>query len=233
MGLPEARDAGRQAGEPAPNLGDEILARAATRAHLPLTGPLRTAGRLEPPQEHAGSPALPDAPRLSASGYGGLGHAASLMRTPLLPQARIQARPEDTEPGAPLQREALPARPAGTGAIPARGTAADRPAPAQVAAGWPPGARDELPLPPLSHSSPPGTLQRQATGEGAVPEMRSRSFEVAPGAVEVVQRAEDGPAEPGVSGEKEPELDLGDLARQVYPIIKRMLAIERDRSRSR
>jgi hypothetical protein len=81
----------------------------------------------------------------------------------------------------------------------------------------------------LGRPSPPGTLQRQ----GTVPEMRSHSVEAAPGAVEVVQRAEDGPAEPGVSGEKEPELDLGDLARQVYPLIKRMLTVERDRSRSR
>jgi hypothetical protein len=46
----------------------------------------------------------------------------------------------------------------------------------------------------------------------------------------VVQRVTTTPPETGVtSGEEKPTLNLDDLARQILPRIKRMLAVERER----
>jgi hypothetical protein len=51
---------------------------------------------------------------------------------------------------------------------------------------------------------------------------------------EIVQRSIVTQPEKGrAAEEEEPELDLDDLAREVYPLIKRMLAIERERMPAR
>jgi hypothetical protein len=54
---------------------------------------------------------------------------------------------------------------------------------------------------------------------------------VTPGEVSVVQRAEEEPPEAGPAEEPAPGLNLDDLARQIFPLIKRKLAVERERER--
>ena len=88
----------------------------------------------------------------------------------------------------------------------------------------------ELPLPPIGRSAPPQVVQRQPSPE--VPGIdaagsRSRG--------EWVQRAATKGRVSGQSAEEEekPDLDLDHLARQIYPILKRMLAVERERRSGR
>jgi len=76
-----------------------------------------------------------------------------------------------------------------------------------------PSVEGELPLPPLVQPTAPGLVQR------------SLDLSVPPGAA-ALQRAEQGEAEPE---EETPQADLDDLARKIYPIIRRMLAVERER----
>ncbi|MBI1878920.1 MAG: hypothetical protein HYR94_12005, partial [Chloroflexi bacterium] len=78
----------------------------------------------------------------------------------------------------------------------------------------------ELPLPPVSRPVSPASVQRQVDS----------SLEVAMNAqpTNLVQRVEETP--PAVESS---QVDLDHLAQQVYPLIKRMLAVERERRSSR
>ena len=71
-------------------------------------------------------------------------------------------------------------------------------------------------------------VQRQAVEVPAGPP------EPSPAGAGLAQRVSLGPPETGIrSRDEEPRLDLDDLARQVYPFIKRMVAVERERRLSR
>jgi hypothetical protein len=182
---PPAPEAPAAEVEPQPPLGleREVLARAESRAHLPLAEPLRPARGFEQEEEHVEAPedlrkpppATPTRPPT---------HMAMLRP----PQARFA---DEGQVG--------------------------------VAQAW----RPELPLP---------TTPQLPTGEMLQREALAISMDLAPPPrrVEVVQRAEmemTPAAEP--AEEEESGTDLDNLARQVYPLIKRMLAIERERRFSR
>jgi hypothetical protein len=83
-----------------------------------------------------------------------------------------------------------------------------------------PAKPDELPLPPTHRPARVEAIQRQAGSSviSAVPE-------TAPQQPSVGQRAEDSSAE----DERDSEPDLNQLAQQIYPLVKRMLVIERER----
>jgi hypothetical protein len=96
--------------------------------------------------------------------------------------------------------------------------------------------RVDLPLPPgslweapVSRPASPGLLQRSPDLNGAAQH------------TSIVQRAmgtesETSETQPGPEAQSEPEaaaLDLDELARQIYPLIKRMLAVERERRSGR
>jgi hypothetical protein len=75
----------------------------------------------------------------------------------------------------------------------------------------------------VSHAVPAGLVQRQ-------PLAISPALDTAARGIEIVQRVETPPAaaaEPPAAEAPQPNLD--DLARQIYPLIKRMLAVERER----
>jgi hypothetical protein len=175
-------------------LDQELLARAASREHLPLTRPPRMIST--------------SGPEMTA-----------------LPQARIQPRPEAEAEAAPDRW--VPPRPGGPspelGLLPLweprrEPAAAVSPGPDSAQA-----LRVEAPLPPPSRPPLAELVQRLplAVSPGAPIVQRTVGEAEA-----VVQRA----ISEGVGAEEEKaELDLDDLARQVYPMIKRMLAIERER----
>jgi hypothetical protein len=87
---------------------------------------------------------------------------------------------------------------------------------------------DGLPLPPTPQLPTGEMLQREALAI-------SMDLAPPPRRVEVVQRAEEELITSDVSGEgkETKELNLDDLARQIYPLIKRMLAVDRERRFSR
>ena len=87
---------------------------------------------------------------------------------------------------------------------------------------------DEFPLPPARWPAPAALIQRQPVAPPV-------DLTVAAQGTDVVQRAVETPPETGLATTEEegPELDLDHLARQIYPLIKRMLAVERERRSAR
>jgi hypothetical protein len=179
--------------ERAAGLGEEVLARAASRARLPLTEPLSPAsdlGRTGPPAQ-----------------------------TTTLPRAQVQARFADERGQACFEDEGV--------VMPVSKPVPARAEPARAGPARPPAWGGEFPLPPVSWPAPAALIQRQ-------PAAPSVDLTVATRGVDVVQRAVETPPETGLTTEEEgPELDLDHLARQVYPFIKRMLAVERERRSAR
>ena len=149
----------------------------------------------------------------------GLGRTGPPAQTTTLPRAQVQARFED---------ELVQARFADEGVVmPVSKPAPARAEPAHAGPARPPAWGGQFPLPPVSRPAPAALIQRQ-------PVAPSVDLTVAARGVEVVQRAVETPPERGTTSEEEgPELDLDHLARQVYPLIKRMLAVERERRSAR
>ena len=106
---------------------------------------------------------------------------------------------------------------------------ATRPVPsAPKRAGRIQGERGELPLPPVRRPAPAAVIQRQTAGQPA------GGLGLAAQGKEIMQRSiVTRPETRGDTEEEQSELDLDDLAREVYPLIKRMLAIERERMPAR
>jgi hypothetical protein len=189
-----------------------------SRAHLPLTEPPRAAHDLEPePEREGGRQATLRAAPVPGPG-GRLARFKPVEETAVLPQARIQASFEGRaagRPGSPPVMAELPLR------WPAQEAAGD----AGLAPPWSYPAEERSPLPPASGPALAEVVQRQ-------PAPVSLGSAVASDSTQVVQRLEVGEKEEGepvTKGEDEPEMDLDDLARQVYPLIRRMLAVERER----
>jgi len=85
----------------------------------------------------------------------------------------------------------------------------------------------EFPLPPVSHPVSAETIQRQPAGDA--PDLAATL-----GSMGIVQRATETPSETDETSEEASSgLDLDDLARQIYPLVKRMLAVERERRSGR
>ncbi len=191
--------------EPEAGLEREILARAESGTRLPLSEPLRSTSRFEAEGRRFDVPerlVLPERrlpPRVQTK---------PPAQTTLLPQTRVQARFEDqaTEAVSPSLELAPGRMDAG-----------------RVETGWSQVLGGELLLPPPPRASSAGLIQRQPSAlapDVAVPSQR----------VGVVQRAQEGgPAASASPVEEKPELELDHLARQIYPLIKRMLAVERER----
>jgi hypothetical protein len=188
--------------ERAAGLGEEVLARAASRARLPLTEPLRP-----------------------ASGLGRTGPPAQMA---IPPRAQVQARFEDERVQARFEDERVQARFEDEGVVmPVSKPVPARVEPARAGPARPPAWGGEFPLPPVSRPAPAALIQRQ-------PVAPSVDLTVAAQGADVVQRAVETPPETGLTTEEEgSELDLDHLARQVYPLIKRMLAVERERRSAR
>jgi hypothetical protein len=196
-GMPQAEAGPAQVHEPAAGLEGEVIARAVSRAHLPLIEP--------------SPPAQAEAIRTQP-----------VEQTAILPQARVEAHPE----GSPEPPALTPSRPG----APAGGP------PAQT--GWTQAAASDLPLPPpLQRSVTPARpvsttlIQRQPEAPAPSPVVPSRPESGREG---MVQRAGEEPPLATVTppqppaGESTPP-NLDSLARQIYPLIKRMLAVERER----
>ena len=186
-------------------LEDRVLARAASRAHLPINEPLRPAVSLEPEpgrlQTAEGAGRTPEPTPSQATRT----RLPAQMTTLRMPQAQVQRHLEEERAGAP------PAPPV------------------QAAPVRPQAAGSELPLPPVSRALPTGLIQRQ-------PARVSTGLTSAPQGVGMVQRAATSQAESasqaaetGPVEAEAPEPDLNSLARQIYPLIKRMLTVERER----
>jgi hypothetical protein len=190
--------------EPEAGLEGEILARAESGARLPLNEPLRSASRFEAEGWRFEVPErliLPER-RLPTPVQ-----TMPPAKTTLLPQTQVQARFEDqaTEALGPSPESAPGRMDAG-----------------RVETDWSQVLGGELPLPPPRAPSA-GLIQRQ-------PSALAPDVAVSSQRVGVVQRAQEG--EPLASAspvEGKPELELDHLARQIYPLIKRMLAVERER----
>ena len=195
-------------GEPAAGLGAEVMARATSRERLPLIEPL--------PPAHAG-----------------VIRTKPVEQTAILSQARAQARPEPPA--------SVPSRP---GTPPEAGRTPAREIPTQ--SGWTQAVTGELPLPPaLQRSVAPARpvstasttlIQRQPEAPAPSPAVTPWPE---PRREEVVQRVEGEeppptalPPQAPAAGEGAPE-NLDSLARQIYPLIKRMLAVERERKLGR
>jgi hypothetical protein len=179
-----------EAGTSRPGLEEDILARASSKANLPLAKPMSPASRFK---------SGPDSSRNGAES----GASPSS-------QGQVQARFEN---GAAEQPEATPLilnrfrPPASPGTISEVGRSELRSGGIQRTVSDPFPAPRDLPLPPVQRTP--------ATDQSA----------------EVVQRSDTSSetgaatgAETGASGQ-----DLDKLAREVYPIIKRLLAVERER----
>lgn len=206
--------------EPQMGLEERILARADAGMRLPLTSP-RTALARKPEEWGTPGPA-PSAP-------GPAPRIRPVEQAATLAQARIQARLEE-EPTTPrdsvgvgeavprLQaRVALRERPA----LPLRQPTPGIDVAADVGQGWTGRGRETLPLPPVIRQAPADQVQKLPLISPAAPVVqRSSDLEE-----EVVgsKLSEDEPAE------KKQKVDLDKIARAVYPLVKRMLAIERER----
>jgi hypothetical protein len=187
----------------APAPDGTLLARVASRAQLPLIK--RQTARTRP------------------SGYGAPSRSMPVQRTAILPQARFEetpswggapGQPGRSDPWAGTAGERLPV-PAMTRMPVQRAAAAQMPT-TSIVVRRSPDTRGEMPLPPIM------TIQRQPTAS---------ALSSAP--ISVVQRVETGYAETTEQKEERPAQDLDKLARQVYPHIVRMLAIERERRTGR
>ncbi|MFC2023940.1 hypothetical protein ACFLT5_04315, partial [Chloroflexota bacterium] len=134
---------------------------------------------------------------------------------PALPQARVQARFQEEGESTPSGWRAYER----TGPSPQV-----MPLPLQRS------LQETAPVVPASPGSTQGP-ETQAPMRSEVPVLRLPL--VTPHAVQIVQRVEEEEAAPVAGGmpaeEEEPGLNLDDLAGQVYPLIKRMLAVERER----
>ena len=212
-----ARDAVPKA-ESGSGLTEKLLARATSRAHLPLVEPRQRPARGPdhegPAVDQAGArdagPASQDVPRAGLDGAASLRQPGGQDRIGRWPAKRPKLDlPRWAEPGPPSARPAerlptaesvaLSERPSsGRSSEPAPSVAP----PAHVASSQ---AVQRLPL-----AAPPAAPRPEAT---------------------VIQRAQ----EPEVGDSPEPEAeqpvdwDLDGLARRVYPLIRQMLAIERER----
>ncbi|NJN93509.1 MAG: hypothetical protein HC875_05145 [Anaerolineales bacterium] len=152
---------------------------------------------------------------------------------PLHPARQIGVLPQVRQPFE-TRSEGMPAEPETTGesVLPLAQPTAARPeaaarldmplaAPPQPA----PRAGERREEPPSSASTPAMSIQRYWEPEAVPPPAAAADSEAGP-----IQRVED----TEISFSEEPEspaaeLDLDNLARQVYPLVKRMLAVERDR----
>ncbi len=173
-------------------LEEEVLARAKSRARLPLTEPLRPPSRLEVEEDRFPAPkelALPEwkLPPMART------KPPAQTTTLRVPQVRLQTRFEKE------RAEAGPSR---------------------IVTG-------ELPLPPAPRLASAEMLQRQ-------PSASAPDLAMQPEGIGVVQRVEEAETIAGQPPEEgEEEMDLDKLARQVYPIIRRLLAVERERRSAR
>lgn len=207
--------------EPQTGLEERILARADARARLPLTSPRTALARM--PEEGTAPGPAPAAP-------GPAPRILPVEQTAILAQARIQTRLEEapTMPGdrvgmgesvPELQaRLALRERPA----LPLR-----QPAPvigfaAGVGPGWTGQGREVLPLPPVIRRTPADQVQRLPMVAPAAPVVQ-RLTELEQEEVGSEWMSQGEPAE------KKQKVDLDKIARAVYPLVKRMVAIERER----
>lgn len=205
----------RQVGfdEPADRLQDEIWARVASRAHMPLIEPSWSVSRFGPERDDLET----------SKAAGGL---RSLGQTAILPQAQTERRhpagsvDEETETTSHEQLVLDHLRPR-VEEMPLREPVTERIEPTSAEF---PSLADELPLPPLGRSPLPGVVQRQASSL-AGPEVIFRQEEATAGTTEATPETGEESAETGA--------DLDHLARQIYPLIKRMLAVERERRSGR
>jgi hypothetical protein len=141
---------------------------------------------------------------------------------------RVQVRFADERVQARFEDERVQARFADRGVVmPVSKLVPGRAEPAHAGPARPPAWGGEFPLPPVSRPAPATLIQRQ-------PVVPSVDLAAAARGAEFVQRAVELPPETGLTPRGEgPELDLDHLARQVYPLIKRMLAVERERRSAR
>jgi hypothetical protein len=223
--------------KPAPELGADFIARAASRGRMLLTEPMWPQSPV-PGVETAPSrePWISGVPARQGQSPG---EPAALLRS-MRPPAALPGKRPATPVGwieSPVQEPVLAGKPEAEERPveqpqPSRGVAPGAPAPVGIvaakqvpsglgrAAAW----HEPLPLAPVVRSTPAEALQRQ-------PER------ISPGPVTVQLDIEEPPepaAEPEQQGEaRTPAQDLEALAREVYPVIKRMLAIERERTWSR
>ncbi len=192
-------------GEPEDSLGQKILARAMSGQQLPLT-------KVQPLSGHD----------IAEAKLPVMIQTKPITQTAVLPQT--QATPDfGEETGSRQASEALTeARQPQTLF---RKPITERVAPAPAEPQMPPSA---LPAPVADWLASEELVQRQPLVSPA------RPVEVSPGVgllqrvIETSPPVESEPAETERSGP-----DLNDLARQIYPIIKQMLAIEQERSRFR
>ena len=206
----------------------------------PSAGPRQPAQRADAGREPVGvpderplldptMPILRKAPRARPVDRG------PVQRTAILPQARMAARSEEeptrtVAPEGPLGEGFWPGaaarRTPGTRALPLRapiqpvmeGTHAVPEAPQPGQAG--------LPVAPVGGFAAEALVQRLPLAVVPRPETEST------GAILVQRQDGTGPATSAAPAEKA-EPDLDQLARQVYPLVKRMLAVERERRFSR
>jgi hypothetical protein len=176
------------------------LARIASRAQLPLIK--RQAAKPRP------------------SGYSTLSRSMPVQRTAILPQARFEeipswgrtpGQPGRSDPWAGTAGERLPV-PA-MARMPVHRAAAEQMPTTSVVVRRAPHMRGEMPLPPIM------TIQRQPTTSSFGSASISTVQRVEMGRPETTEQREEGRSKP----------DLDKLAREVYPHIVRMLAVERER----
>jgi hypothetical protein len=154
--------------------------------------------------------------RMRPSGYGVLSRSMPVQRTAILPQARFEetpswggapGQPGRGDPWAGTEGERLPS-PAMT-RMPVQRAAAEQTPTTSVVVRRSPDVRGEMPLPPIM------TIQRQPA---------TSTFDST--SISVVQR--EATEEPGTT-EPKSEQDLDQLAREILPLLKRMLSVERER----
>jgi hypothetical protein len=212
-----------------PSLDEKLIARAVSRERLPLTE-RRWPPLVSEPAEESSERSVRSLP--SGRPSGGL---APLVQKAILPQAPVRPPYEEAAAGwPPLEWVAaqVPATPSsGTTALPLTpGVDLQRQVAPQLEGASGVGATElvsvarPLPLPPVSRLTAVPQAQR-------MPLLQEQEL-TGPG---VVQRAGEEESAPGKTPgpEKQTEPDLDDLARKVYPLIKRMIAIERERLFSR
>jgi hypothetical protein len=208
-----------EADQPTAGLEQDILARTVQRAQLPLNKPHLSAGRVEGVQEDSDTEVSGQPTREATYDRVTLTKPLAQAARLRVPQTHVQmqledetTKPEGPEPGQPpfaepLARPSLYRQPFSAGA---EATSAGAYSPYIQ--------RSELPLPPVGRPVP---AEAQSQGGEMSAEMMAAS---------VVQRTDEGTPETAGEGS---ETDLDQLARQVYPLIKRMLAVERERRSAR